>query len=221
MKHIRFFVIAISLLIFVNKTNAQSDHLEPIDGIFSIYNYEFDYYSKVRKVLFVGLTDSPEIRFLIMPSFTPENILDIEFDRKNNTYSLVYHICEKMIWDNKNWESTNVLEYRKEISKESVELIKSLFKEAISKTKYPDNEIIGLNGETYYVSKVDGEIYYFSNYEMGLKSGLVWSPSEGTKMDRLIKIGIEFIGLAKSDDNPVLLNDKLQKDILNLTNELK
>ena len=66
-------------------TTAQNDdHLKPVGGIYDIYDFEFEYYSKVRKVLFNGLTDSPEIRFQVIPSFIPESVLDIEFDRKNS-----------------------------------------------------------------------------------------------------------------------------------------
>jgi len=115
-----------------------------------------------------------------------------------------------MIWYNKNWEKTNVFEYRKTISKESVDKIKELFKKAITQTKYYDSETIGLDGETYY----------FSYSDMGLRSGSVWSPNEGSKMDRLIKIGFKLIDLAKNDDNPVVMENKLKQDILDLTKDL-
>jgi hypothetical protein len=186
------------------------DHLDPVAGIFDIYDFQFEYYSKVRKILFEKLTDRPEIRFLIMPSFSPENVLDIEYDRKNDRYFIVYHICEKMIWDNKNWEKTKVFEYRKDINKESVDLIKTLFKISIAQTRYNYSGIMGLDGETYY----------FSYFEMGLKSGTTWSPSNGTKMDRLVKIGLKLIDLVKND-HPFLLDDKFKHDISDLTNEFK
>jgi len=187
-----------------------SDHLEPVDGIFNSYDFQIEYYSRVRKMLFEKLIDRPEIRFLVMPSFTPENVLDIEYDKINVKFFLVYHICEKMIWDNKSWDKTKVIEYRKDINKESVDLIKTLFKRAISQTRFYESSMLGFDGETYY----------FSYSDNGLKTGSVWSPNGGTKMGRLVNIGFKLIDLTKKDDKPVLIEGKLKQDILNLTNDL-
>lgn len=188
----------------------QPDNLEPVNDIFNIYDYQFEYYSRVRKILFERLGDQPEIRFLTMPSFTPENVLDIEYNREKDKYFLVYHICEEMIWYNKKWDRIKVTEYRKEINKESADLIKTLFKTAILKSKFNEERFLGL----------DGVNYYFSYYEWGSKSGSIWSPNSGTKMGRLVNIGNELIQLTKNADTPVNLSDKLKKDILNLTSEL-
>lgn len=182
-----------TLLIIGNLAYAQTDHLKPLNDIFTIFDYQFEYYSKVRTVLFKGLSDGPEIRFLIMPSFTPENVLDIEFDRKNNKYLLVHHICEKMIWANKNWNQNNVIVYKKDISKEYVDSIKALFKIAISRTRYSDEKMLGL----------DGTNFQFAMNDYGLKTGYVWSPNQGTNMYRLVNIGVQLVALAKKDENPV------------------
>jgi len=190
---------------------AQSDHLEPTSGIFDCYDFQFEYYSKVRKVLFQGLTNKPLTRFLILPSFTPENVLDIEFDRTNKKYFLVYHICERMIANNDNWEQTKLTKIRKEISKESALLIKELFETAIQGTKYPSTQRIGLDGENYYFTVNMGK----------LKTGTIWSPSAGTKMWRLVNIELELIRLAKSDKELIKIEDKLKENIIQLTTELK
>ena len=70
------------------QVNAQEkdDHLTPIRGVFDISDSSFDYYSKIRTLLFKGLSDSPEISLLINPSFTPESVLNIEVDRETNKY---------------------------------------------------------------------------------------------------------------------------------------
>lgn len=107
------------------------DHLTPGSDIYSIFDFQFDYYSKVRTILFNGLSDKPEIRLLIMPSFTPENVLDIQRDKENDNYYLIYHICEIRIWSNKNKEEIKVKEYKTEIDSASVQSIKSLFLKAI------------------------------------------------------------------------------------------
>lgn len=208
MKRITILTAIILAFYTTNEIKAQSDHLEPASGIFDCYNYQFDYYSKVRKVLFKDLADSPEIRFLVMPSFTPENVLDIEFDRENKKYYLVYHICEKMIWYNKAWELTKVKKTRKEITKESVELIKKLFETAIQETKYPEEKLLGLDGTKYYFS-------------VHTQTGTVWSPSEGTKMERLVNFGYKLIQLVKTDKELVEFDENLKENIIQLTTEIK
>ena len=214
MNYIYQIIIVLIFLGFSKTVKAQykEDHLEPVASIFDISNIKFEYYSKVRKVLFNGLSDTPEIRFLVIPSFSPENVLDIEFDRDNNKYYIVYHICEKKIWYNKKWYKVKVKKYKKEIDKESVKLIKSLFEKAIARTKFTENETLVFT---------DGTQYYFSVNKFGLKSGTVWSPSDGTKMRKLVDIGTELIKLAKSENEVVKINKDLRRKIENLMEELK
>ena len=155
------------------------DNLEPVAGFFGIYDFEFEYYSKVKKVLFTGLSDSPEIRFQVFPSFSSEYVLDIEFNQEDNTYYLVYHIAETSIWDTDNWGTIEVNSTKKPISKEAAELVKRLFEKAILKTHYPERPRMGNDGTTYY----------FSVKEYGQRTGKVWSPSKGTKMSKLVAVG--------------------------------
>lgn len=211
-KTIKIFVILLWLFnIIPNKASAADNHLEPVRSIFDNYDYQFEYYTKVRKVLFEGLSGTHEIRFQVMPSFTPESVLEIEVDDETNKYYLVYHICEEKIWNNENWDKVKVIKYKTEIEKESVDLVKSLFEVTISQTRYP----VEFNGGS------DGETYYFSVFNFGIKSGRVWSPSKGTKMDKLVNIGNELIKLAKSKVKFVKIDRELREMIENLILELK
>ena len=146
-----------------------------------------------------------------MPSFTPENVLDIEFDIEKNKYYIVYHICEKMIWYNDELDKIKVYKYKSEINKESVELIKRLFEIAIFQSRFTENDRTG----------IDGENYYFSIYKYGMKSGTVWSPSEKTNMRKLVDIGLNMIELVKHKDSIVKIENKLQDKIEALINSLK
>lgn len=205
-----FILLSLSL---TSNTFAQGrgDHLEPVEGFFDLYDSQFSYYSKVRKILFEGLTRSPEIRFQVFGPFGNEMVLDIEFHRDQNTYVIVFHKCEESIWLNKNWETVSVKKYRSEIDKESVDIIKTLFEAAIMQTRYPDESWHGL----------DGVNYYFSVNSFGMKSGTIWSPDDGTKMQRLTTIGNLLIGLALSEESDVRLNDELRKEIEALKSELR
>lgn len=221
MSKIQRLVVTLVLVFNIGVINAQNkgDHLEPVGGIFDGYDFQFEYYSKVRKILFDGLTDRPEIRFQVMPSFTPENVLHIEFDRGKDVYYMVYHIAEQMIWHNKQSENIEIERFRIVIDKESVKLIKSLFSNAIAQVRFRPPVVEG--GKV--IVGTDGVDYYFTinEHEGGIKSGKVWPPKRGTKMDRLVAIGNKLIELAKSDARVVKFDDALQKEINELINELE
>ena len=213
MKKLILLIFVIVSLSGASKSHAQTktDHLEPLEGIFNIYNFQFEYYSQIRKVLFAGLSDTPEIRFQILPSFSPESVLDIVHDRDTDKYYLVYHIGETMIWSNKKWEDVRVIKFKKEIEKSSVESIRSLFQAAISQTKYPEKESMGL----------DGADYLFAVKEYGQRVGAVWSPSEGTKMSRLVAVGYKLIELATNNDKSIKFDEKFAEEIEKLKSEIE
>ena len=212
MKKFKILITSLLFSIGVNNLNAQVDHLEPVGGIFDIYDFQFEYYSKVRKVLFNGLDNSPEVRFLVIPSFfVPENVLDIEYDREIGKYYLIHHICEKMLWNNEKWEEVKVDKYKKEITKNSVDIVKSLFEKAISKTRYSEVKTI----------KLDGTTYYFTVSDYGQKSGTVWSPSKGTLMRKLVDVGCEIIELVKNRDELIEFDKKLVEKIEKLKSEIE
>jgi len=194
------------------------EHLVPVCGFFDVYDGRFAYYSKIRQVLFAGLSDNPEIRFQIIPSFSPECVLDIEFVRNSNKYFMNYHQCEPMLWRNlEKPEKVKVKKYRKEIKKESVDLIKSLFDVSITQVRYWEIP----KGDVEFTVMADGIGYFFTLGWHGFRSGYTRSPSEGTKMKKLVDIGYELIELAKSNKKIVAIDDKLQVKIENLINELK
>jgi len=203
----QFIVLILLCIAGIAKAQKSEDHLLPVGGIYDIFDFEFEYYSRVRKVLFEGLTDTPEIRFQIMPSFTPESVLIIDDD------SIIYHICRQVIWRNENWKNVKVNKFKVEIDRKSVELIKSLFETAISQVRFPYE----------YEKGLDGENYYFSIFELGYgtKSGTVWSPDKGSKMEKLVDIGNQLIELVKSGKEKVKIDNELQKEIETLIKELK
>lgn len=197
--------IKIIILVFFTTTDlmGQVDHLTPVGGIFDIYDYQFEYYSKIRTILFDGLTDSPTIRFLVKPSFSPESVLDIQQNKDTKKYLITYHICNKMIWYNENLDKIKVKKFTKEISEESVELIKSLFLKFILQTRYTTEPCIGLDGTTYV----------FSVNDWGMKSGTTWSPPANSKMRQLVDIGQELIALATNNEKLIIIDGQLKNKI--------
>jgi hypothetical protein len=229
MNRILTLIFILTTIFSGTKIVAQSDHLEPANSVFTILDFQFEYYSQVRNILFKDLEDNPEFRFLVMPSFSPENVLNIGLNHDTKKYFISYHIGDESIWYSKNKEKIKVSKRKKEISQESVELIKELYKIAISKTKYIEKEYISKYIEKEYISKyiekeyirLDGETYYFSINDHGQKTGITWSPTEGTIMAELVLIGNELIKMTEEKESLVSINPELKSRIENLIEKIK
>jgi hypothetical protein len=214
MKNIFFLLFQIIVITSVlNQVKAQDDNLKPVNGIFSEYNYQFDYYSLVRKILFRGFSNNPEARFVIIPSFSPESVLDIEKGSGNSRYYLIYHKANTNIWYNRGDKKITVDSIKAEIDYNSFLLIKTLFLTAINKVKY-ETDSLRSGGK-------DGTDYYFSVSDLGQKEGVIWSPAAGSKMNRLVEIGIHLIQLMSEKSAIIRFDTKFSKEIMDLTKVLE
>ena len=195
-----------------NQAKAQDDNLKPVNGIFSEPNFEFDYYSLVRKILFQGFSNNSEVRFVIIPSFSPESALDIEKGSNNSKYYLIYHKANQNIWYNSGKKKINVDSIKAEIDFNSFWLVKTLFLTAINKVKYESDSLRSIG--------FDGTDYYFSVNDMGQKEGVIWSPPGGSNMNRLVEIGTHLIQLM-SEEAVISFDAKFSKEIMDLTKILE
>lgn len=180
-----FLIVVLTILIF-GSLKAQ-EHLEPVGGVFDIYDHQFEYYPKVREILLKNSYDSPDARFLMLPSFDGETVVDLL--NENDKYTLEYRKAERNIWyslSDKKIE-VKIKSVKKDISKEDAELIINLFEKLIMQVRYPETKIYG----------TDGVNYYFSS---GNKSGKVWSPNANTKMSRLVDIGNDLMNFCLNKD---------------------
>lgn len=176
MRH--YFILTFVVLGFQAKSQ---DHLEPTADIFSEYQFMYEYGSEIRDVLFERLSHKPMTRLVVLPAFSKEEIWQIEYDQELDKYYSVSRTGTHSIWYNQYKEKPEKIELettKNEIDKETAELIKQLFLIAIRTVSYPDDEKIGL----------DGVNYYFSSFDLGIKSGTIWSPGQDSKMGRLVHI---------------------------------
>ena len=200
---------------------AQSNgaHLVPTCGVFDMWDWRLEYRSKVREILFNGLSDRPIIRFIALPSFNAERV--VEINREQDRLFIVYHVSERRIWRNQNRENIRVKRFRTEIDTESVNLIRSLFGIATSQVRFRET-IIDESGRMRITAGFDGTSYYFIfDCPSGRRSGTIWSPPRGSKMRRLVDIGNRLIDLAKSEQEKVSFDIEFQKEIQQLIDDLK
>jgi hypothetical protein len=203
-------LVLFAVLFIIPPANAQNDNLQPVESIFDEYDFRFKYYALVRMILMNEMSEKPEIRFLIIPSFSVEEVVAIE--QRNDKYYIVHHKMKKSIWHTeKNREEIGVEKKEVEISKSDMELYKELFKIAVRNRKYPDEEVFGF----------DGTNYYFSISDKQLKTGTTWSPSDQSKIGALTNIGKSLIELITStkENSIVKLEPELIERIKKLTLE--
>lgn len=232
MKKLFQFTAILVLVCNIGTAKAQHhDHLAPVDGFFNLSNRGFEYHSRVRRILFDGLSDRPEARFQIMPSYTPESVLDIQFDRDNDRHYIVYHIAERNIWFNA-LEEISINKFRTEIDKESVDLIQALFRVALAQVRFPPAPVPepfvmedGSIEEFVSITEWTGGIrYFFTTQQFGtrqMQTGYVWSHNRGYKMRRLVNIGYQLIELAKSENEIVSIDETLRIEMEDLINDFR
>ncbi|WP_276167142.1 hypothetical protein [Zobellia alginiliquefaciens] len=64
----RLLILIFGLLSSVPNIYSQNDNLEPVGSIFDEFSFRLEYYSQITKVLMNGMSDYPEVQFLILPS---------------------------------------------------------------------------------------------------------------------------------------------------------
>jgi hypothetical protein len=206
-------LMLLSLIFTVNVSNlnAEDDHLEPVIGVFDLDNDGFEYYQNFRKILLEGMSDTPELRLTIFTSFDGQSVLNIEMDYSNNKYYMKYNVDKEN--ELFSFLGKRLHKYNKEITKGSVDLIKMLFTTAINRVHWHNDNLIAL----------DGAYYYFTVTGSRRRSGMIYSPDEGTKMGRLVDIGYELIELVKGNSRIVefdsVFSAKIQKLTENIENQ--
>lgn len=206
MKKVTLILIA---LVFFNALNLKAQYLEPNKSIYEISDKQFRYYSKVRNKLFYNLSDRPEIRLLVKPSFLPEFVFQIEKDNTNGVYTAKYNVVSENIWYSKNYDSISVDKYSSNINKEDVLLLANVYLKTIEKTHFP----IGFSGG------YDGVTYHMAVWSTGAKSGAIWSPDTGFAK-AIIDITEGLIGQIKKNKRNVALTKSNRIELEKILTEL-
>ncbi len=193
----------IFILVFFGQTlysNAQTDNLQPEKGIFSGYSFMDQYYIAVKKVLYDSLPVNPDLRVVVMPSFSPEYLISL--DSKGSKTYLTYRIAKQQIWQiPKPNDKVEFKNYRIEFDPVISKKIQELFVLAISHAKF-DNLPDGLDGTTY--------IFTTYKHGYGLIGGQAWSPRT-EKLSGLVAIAEWLNDCART--GTVLNRDKMQQKI--------
>ncbi|WP_151894057.1 hypothetical protein [Patiriisocius marinistellae] len=204
----------------------QSEFLVPDESLLNSDAYQIRYYQKLKEILFEGLPNSYDTRFLSLPSFHEEEVLLLRNDTLYyNTVNIkIWHVHYNEILDNKPEldtvdEKIKLEKHIGKLSNNDAELLKKLYRAVLSKARY---RIFSPEEMNRLVVGNDGTSYNFSisNYEQ--KDGSTWSPKKDSKMYRLVEIHKKLIQTLKEsrENNQILLKEKLQNKIKTLIDEV-
>ena len=159
------------------------DHLVPATGYFSSYDYASGYYSKVQQILLKGLTDSPMLRVVVVPSFAPEYVISLE--QTNQTYTLRCVESRTSIWgavQTKSAAPVGVESHAAVISPETARAVAEAFNAAIDQAHYPAPATRRI--------LTDGVVYHFVSFRvgLGLREGTAHSPAHGSNLALLVQL---------------------------------
>jgi hypothetical protein len=138
------------ILCFHKPASAQSDHLEPLPGIFAGSNFTFNYHSMIREELFIALPEIPDFRFVIVPYSGPEKVLDMTCPSYYDYCLLHYKAANENLFQSQ--KKQDIRRISKEISKTDSELIMKLFGTALMQTHYAETKTTGTDTTQYFIT---------------------------------------------------------------------
>jgi len=208
--------ILLIFVFFLFSFNSFCQNPEPNKSIFELYNYQLEYYSKIRATLLEGLNDNPKVRFLVLPSFEEEYVFQIDGDKNSKNLFATLNLAKRSIWSSKNKTKLKPLKYKATISNDDSNLLHLVFSSFINKIHY---EI-----KIKKIDYTDGISYYLSVRDGGLKSGKIRAPKPNfhvlinvvDDLIRQLRIGKSNILISQKNQielNKILINENVSPDI--------
>ena len=173
-------VLTITLLLAALPSFGQQEHLEPAKDF---KQYDDDsvlrkYYDNVFCRLYKGFAEKPFARYTSMPSFSHEHAFSVEtIDSK---HYIISNRFSGNYWYAKRRNAVRLITGRTEIDSTLYSKMGKLFQLLAEQIKEPEQDVMGLDGVTYYFSTTakSGEV----------KTGETWSPKDGSLLSKLVEI---------------------------------
>lgn len=186
----------------------QDRYLEPTEDFKQYEGVLKEYYDHVFPLLYKGYSEKPIARYTSIPAFSNEYSFSVETIA--GKHYVVSNRLSKNYWHAKNKKKVKRISKKTELTNDLYFKIVDLFKLLAEQTREQVNELVGLDGVTYYFATTDknGQI----------KVGETWSPNDYTLLGRLVTIcdNIYLLGNRKNISQTGIL-----RDINNLLNELE
>lgn len=202
-RRILFYLAIIWLIPYYGLSQAKGDHLEPVEDVFNLYEFQAEYYLNLRNLLFTQGFPPPEIRILSLPAFARERSIEVFWDNSENSGQIIKRVPEERIWQHAHPGNITVKEINRVIKRSDYNLLYELFLSAVNETSYQGARGRGLDGYTVYFMVREGR----------WKSGQSWYPKDGTKMNRLVDIYFELSKQLEKGKTELVISDSLSKQI--------
>jgi hypothetical protein len=165
-----------------------------------------NYYDGLFPLLHKGFANKPVARYTLIPSFSSEFAFSAEV--KDGRFFINSNYLSTSYWYAKNKQNVKVKHAFMEIDNELYVKITTLFDLVIKQARMPENNTLGLDGETSYLSTTENGT---------VRTGEIWSPNKASLMGRLVEIckQLYLIGLGKnvSQDEVVTQINHLMFDL--------
>ncbi len=200
---------AVLVLVFALKIFmciGQVQHLKPARDFEQYEGMLKEYYDNVFPLLYKGYSEKPIARYTSMPSFSREYAFSIELVNGKN-YVVSNKVSENF-WYAKNRKKVKILSSKAELTDNLYLKIVDLFELIEEQTKEPKDDLMGLDGVTYFFAT--------TNKNGQIKTGETWSPEDNSLLGRLVMIcdsvyalgsGKKMIQIDLANDIDKLLND--------------
>ena len=172
--------LTITFLLAALLSFGQQEHLEPMRDL---KQYDDDsvlrkYYDNVFCRLYKGFAEKPFARYTAMPSFFAEYAFSVE--TIEGKHYIISNRFSESYWYAKRRNAVRLITGRAEIDNTLYSRIGKLFQLLAEQIKEPEQDMMGLDGVTYYFSTTtkSGE----------LKTGETWSPKDGSLLSKLVEI---------------------------------
>ena len=173
--------------------------MEPVKDFNQYEGVLKEYYDNVFPLLYKGYSEKPIAKYTSMPSFSNEYSFSIEIIDGENF--VVSNRLSESYWYAKNRKKVKLFSNKTELANDLYLKIVDLFKLLEEQTKKTENDLMGLDGVTYYFVTTDtnGQI----------KIGETWSPDDNSLFGRLVKIcdSIYSLGNGKNISQTETLKD--------------
>ena len=218
--HVRTILAVLTLISALSPSARAQDHLEPEEGILNADRDDWNYATKLRRMLMKDAAFYYVARMICLPSSDPEWVVTLAVEDNDVltpgdkvAYVVQYVGAEKNLWDQKKkkWRDIGVKKAQASLDKETAEAIQDVWRLMLRTVKYPEKDRDSLDGTTYHFSRAvallrDGR----PNPHGGFEQGQIDNPPANSLAGELATIGEELrnYALARNEER-----EKLQLEI--------
>jgi hypothetical protein len=184
---------------------ARNEHLEPVH-VHIAPDSVVRYYGTLLPILHSGFGKTPQARYTVAPSFSPEYAWSLE-NVDTDTPVLIVNTLKENLWYTRNSASAT---RRIPISRRLSTAIAELFQTVTGQIKKAAPQPVILDGVMHYFAATwaDGKV----------REGETHSPDKGSAMDRLVVICEKIRAL---DGETAVTESGIEEDIASLIRELR